>query len=101
MAKLAGIKIEKIVKGKPAVVRIDLRKHLEFIPLLEEKGIFKKESPYDPKFVAKIKKGKQDIKNGKGVAIKLEDLWKDSKTKEPNAETRKAIKKDTDNRKNL
>ena len=40
MPKLAGIKIEKIVKGKPAIVRIDLRKHPEFIPLLEEKGIF-------------------------------------------------------------
>jgi hypothetical protein len=39
MAKVAGIKVEKIVKGKPTIVRIDLRKHPEFIPLLEEKGI--------------------------------------------------------------
>ena len=76
MAKVAGIKIEKTVKGKPAVVRIDLRKHPEFIPLLEENGIFEKESPYDPKFVAMIKKAEQDIKNGKGVVIKTKDLWK-------------------------
>ncbi|WP_426669703.1 DUF2683 family protein [Mucilaginibacter sp. McL0603] len=37
---------------------------------------FKKESPYDPEFVAMIHKGTEDIKNGKGTKIKLEDLWK-------------------------
>ena len=33
-------------------------------------------SPYDPTFVKKILKGKEDIKNGKGVKIAIEDLWK-------------------------
>jgi hypothetical protein len=33
-------------------------------------------SPYDPEFVAKIEKSRQEIKEGKGVRIKVEDLWK-------------------------
>ena len=35
-----------------------------------------KESPYDPEFVAMVHQGSEDIKNGKGTKIKLEDLWK-------------------------
>ena len=34
------------------------------------------ESPYDPEFVKKILDGREDVKNGKGVKIALEDLWK-------------------------
>jgi len=34
------------------------------------------ESEYDPEFVKKIRKGEKDILEGKGKAIKLEDLWK-------------------------
>ncbi|WP_221389692.1 DUF2683 family protein [Dyadobacter sp. NIV53] len=30
--------------------------------------------PYDPEFVAMIKKGKQDLKEGKGIAMTLEEL---------------------------
>lgn len=39
---------------------------------------FKKteDSPYDPEFVEKILQGRKDIKDGKGVKIKTEDLWK-------------------------
>lgn len=38
---------------------------------------FKSEkSPYDPAFVEKILQGKEDIKNGKGTKIAIEDLWK-------------------------
>ncbi|BAU55001.1 DUF2683 family protein [Mucilaginibacter gotjawali] len=33
-------------------------------------------SPYDPEFVEKILQGREDIKNGKGVRIATEDLWK-------------------------
>ncbi|MNK97358.1 hypothetical protein D3C87_1176840 [compost metagenome] len=33
-------------------------------------------SPYDPEFVKKILQGEEDIKNGKGVKIATEDLWK-------------------------
>jgi hypothetical protein len=31
---------------------------------------------YDPEFVEKILQGREDIKNGKGVKIATEDLWK-------------------------
>lgn len=33
-------------------------------------------SPYNKEFVAKILKGNKDIKDGKGVSIALEDIWK-------------------------
>ena len=33
-------------------------------------------SPYNPEFVEKILQGREDIKNGKGVKIATEDLWK-------------------------
>jgi len=33
-------------------------------------------SPYNPEFVAKIKRGQEQIKAGKGIKIAVEDLWK-------------------------
>lgn len=36
----------------------------------------KDEQPYNPEFVEKILQGEEDIKNGKGKSIKIEDLWK-------------------------
>jgi len=32
------------------------------------------ESPYNPEFVAMIKQGEQDLKNGKGVKMTLQEL---------------------------
>jgi hypothetical protein len=38
---------------------------------------FKSEkSLYNPKFVEKILQGREDIKNGTGIRIATEDLWK-------------------------
>ena len=38
---------------------------------------FKSEkTQYDPEFVEKILQGREDIKNGKGIRIATEDLWK-------------------------
>jgi len=34
------------------------------------------ESPYNPEFVKEILQARKDIKNGKGVKIAVEDLWK-------------------------
>ena len=34
------------------------------------------ESPYDPEFVTKIERSRQQLKEGKGRIIKIEDLWK-------------------------
>ncbi|MGE5429238.1 MAG: DUF2683 family protein [Methylococcaceae bacterium] len=33
-------------------------------------------SPYNPEFVAKIKRGEKDIKTGKTKSISLDDIWK-------------------------
>ena len=33
-------------------------------------------SPYDPKFVKDILQAREDFRNGKGVKIAIEDLWK-------------------------
>ncbi len=34
------------------------------------------ESPYNPEFVAKIERSRQQLKEGKVTRIKIEDLWK-------------------------
>ena len=34
------------------------------------------EKPYNPEFVKEILEASQGIKDGKGIRIKLEDLWK-------------------------
>lgn len=36
----------------------------------------KAEKPYNPEFVAKIEKGRQQIREGKTFTIELKDLWK-------------------------
>ena len=36
----------------------------------------KEKKPYNPEFVKEILEAEQSIKDGKGVKIKLEDLWK-------------------------
>ncbi|WP_316793572.1 DUF2683 family protein [Pedobacter frigoris] len=33
-------------------------------------------SPYDPEFVKMILQGEEDIKNGKGIKIDVNNLWK-------------------------
>ena len=46
----------------------------EFLKKIGGKVVEK--SPYDPNFVAKIRKSDEDIENGKTVKISLDDLWK-------------------------
>ena len=36
----------------------------------------KEEKPYNPEFVKEILEAEKSIKEGKGIKIKLEDLWK-------------------------
>lgn len=36
----------------------------------------KPDNPYDPEFVAKIKKSRQQASEGKTVKIPLDDIWK-------------------------
>ena len=50
---VAGIKVERTSRGVPKFVTIDLRKHSDFIPLLEEKGV---ELAEPVQWTAKMKK---------------------------------------------
>ena len=73
----AGIFIEHNTKGVPTFARIDLKKYgAELKEFFFAKGISVEESPYNPEFVAKVKKSKEQIKNGEYRIINTEDLWK-------------------------
>ena len=63
----------KNVKKKDFPVLKSLAKSLGF-EIVEK--IEKEEKPYNPEFVKEILAAEQSIKDGKGVKIKLEDLWK-------------------------
>ena len=56
------------------------KKHLplihELAKMLRVEVEAKEESHYDPDFVAEILQAEQDIKDGKGVKIATQDLWK-------------------------
>lgn len=58
------------VKKKDFPVLKSLAKSLGF------EIIEKIEKPYNPGFVKEILEAEQSIKDGKGIKIKMEDLWK-------------------------
>ena len=60
----------KNVKKKDFPVLKSLSKSLGFE--IEKES----DKPYNPEFVKQILEASQGIKDGKGVKIKLEDLWK-------------------------
>jgi hypothetical protein len=62
--------ILKNVKKKDFPLLKELAKSLGF------EIVEKIEKPYNPEFVKEILEAEQSIKDGKGVKIKLEDLWK-------------------------
>ena len=62
--------ILKNVKKKDFPVLKSLAKSLGFEIAIEE------EKPYNPEFVKEILEAEQRLKDGKGIKIKLEDLWK-------------------------
>ena len=62
--------ILKNVKKKDFPVLKSLAKSLGFEIVQEV------EKPYNPEFVKEILDAEQSIKDGKGVRIRLEDLWK-------------------------
>jgi hypothetical protein len=62
--------ILKNVKKKDYLVLQSLAKSLGF------EIVEKPEKPYNPEFVKEILEADQSIKDGKGVRIKTEDLWK-------------------------
>ncbi|MFZ4581862.1 MAG: DUF2683 family protein [Paludibacter sp.] len=77
MARVAGITIEKDTHGNARYARIDLRKFGELLnPFLKEVGVDTEVSPYNKKFVEKIRKGEEQIANGNTHKLDLNDLWK-------------------------
>ena len=62
--------ILKTVKKKDFPVLKSLAKSLGFEIVQEV------EKPYNPEFVKEILEAEQSIKDGKGIKIRLEDLWK-------------------------
>lgn len=45
-----------------------------FFEALKIKFEVAKEPPYDPDFVAKIERGREDYKNGKGITLSMDEL---------------------------
>lgn len=63
------IKLKKVQKKHlPLLKELAKSLHIE----MEEEV----KSTYNKEFVAKILKGDKDLKEGKGVSIALEDIWK-------------------------
>ena len=68
---VAGIKIERTSSGVPKIATIDLRKHSDFLPLLQEKGV---ELNEPIKWSAKMKRSFAQAENGDWVTRNLEDI---------------------------
>ncbi len=77
MARIAGITIETDERGNARYARIDLRKYGKLLtPFLKQVGIDTEASPYNKKFVEKIRKGEDQIANGNTHKLDLNDIWK-------------------------
>jgi len=72
MARVAGITIERTPKGRPKYARIDLRKHAEFLPILEGKGVDVKPPV---KWTAKMKRSLAQAKNGDFKVGDINNFW--------------------------
>ena len=72
MAQVAGITIDRTLRGKPTFVRIDLRRHAHLIPVLEDNGV-----ELDPpiKWTAKMKRSFAQAKNGETVLGDINNFW--------------------------
>ena len=57
-------------RNKAAQAFIKFLRTLSFIKVSEDSA-----PQYDPDMVAKIRRGEEDIKNGRCESIKLEELW--------------------------
>ena len=55
MARIAGIQIEKDSKGHMTYARINLKKHKDLFPYLEQKGVIEEEIIMFPLFLFLIK----------------------------------------------
>ena len=80
---VAGITLERTSAGVPTFATIDLRKHADFIPLLEERGVevstfrngYSKTSPRK----TGLEEAFEDIENGRITRIYTPKNWKGGK----------------------
>ena len=72
MAQVAGIKVEWASSGVPRFVMIDLRKHADFIPLLEKKGV---EIDEPIQWTAKMKRSLAQAENGEIYEVDMNNFW--------------------------
>ena len=73
MARVASFKIERTLRGNPTFVHIDLRKHANLIPVLEQNG-FEIESSI--KWSAKTKQAFAESENGETYPGDIDNFWK-------------------------
>ena len=77
MARVAGITIEKDKQGNARYARIDLKKYGKLLnPFFKELGMEDEVSPYNSKFVEKIKRSEKQAEEGKVHRLDLKDIWK-------------------------
>jgi len=69
---VAGIKVERTSSGVPKYVTIDLRKHTDFIPILEEKGVQLNE---EIQWTEKMKRSFEQAKNGEIYELDMNNFW--------------------------
>ena len=69
----AGIKVmERTSGGRAQFVRIDLRKHADLIPILEQRGM---EIDEPIKWTAKMKRSFEQAKNGEIYEVDMNNFW--------------------------
>jgi len=72
MAQALGITIERTTTGKPVFAHIDLRKHSDIIPILENKGA-EVEKPIN--WSATMKRSFAQAKNGEWEKGNINNFW--------------------------
>ncbi|MDR1737272.1 MAG: hypothetical protein LBR66_00420 [Candidatus Symbiothrix sp.] len=72
MAQVAGITVERSSAGKLTYAKINVRKHPEIIPFLQERGI-STEKPI--KWTSKMKRSFAQAKNGEITEVDLNNFW--------------------------
>jgi hypothetical protein len=80
MNQIGGVVLERDTKGAPVFAHIDMKKYgTQLLDFFSKNGIEVAESPYNPEFVAKIKRSEQQIRDGKYTIIRnqkeLNDLF--------------------------
>ena len=70
---VSGIEVERTSSGVPKFVKIDLQKHADMIPLLEQKGV---EFEEQIKWTAKMKRSLEQAKNGEVYEVDMNNFWK-------------------------